>query len=56
MRFVFSLHVDAHTRAHIHNLSYTYTHTTRIHSVFLTLTRGETMFSHDQILTVATGH
>ena len=41
MRYVFSLRVfkqmDAHTRA-------------RIHSFFLTLTRGKTMFSHDQIL------
>ena len=41
MRYVFSLRVfkqmDAHTRA-------------RIHSSFLALTRGKTMFSHDQIL------
>ena len=41
MRYVFSLRVfkqmDAHTRA-------------RIHSLFLTLNRGKTMFSHDQIL------
>ena len=38
MRYVFSLRVmDGHTRA-------------RIHSFFLTLTRGKTMFSHDQIL------
>ena len=41
MRYVFSLRVfkqmDARTRA-------------RIHSFFLTLTRGGTMFSHDQIL------
>ena len=41
MRYVFSLHVfkqmDAHTRA-------------RIHSFFLTLTSGKTMFSHNQIL------
>jgi hypothetical protein len=41
MRYVFSLHVfeqmDAYTRA-------------RIHSFFLTLTRGKTMFSHNQIL------
>ena len=41
MRYVFSLRVfkqmDAHTRA-------------RIHSLFLTLTRGKIMFSQDQIL------
>ena len=41
MRYVFSLRVfkqmDAHTR-------------TRIYSLFLTLTRGKTMISHDQIL------
>ena len=41
MRYVFSLRVfkqmDAHTRA-------------CIHSFFLTLTRGKTMFPHDQIL------
>ena len=41
MSYVFSLRVfkpmDAHTRS-------------RIHSSFLTLTRGKTMFSHDQIL------
>ena len=41
MRYVFSLRLfkqmDAHTRA-------------RIHSLFLTLNRGKTMFSHDQIL------
>ena len=38
MRCVFSLRVmDGHTRA-------------RIDSFFLTLTRGKTMFSHDQIL------
>ena len=41
MRDVFSLRVfkqmGAHTRA-------------RIHSLFLTLTRSKTMFSHDQIL------
>ena len=41
MRYVFSLRVfkqmDAHTRAHIY-------------AFFLTLTRGKTMFSHDQIL------
>ena len=41
MRYVFSLRVfkqmDAHTRA-------------RIHSSFSALTRGKTMFSHDQIL------
>ena len=41
MRYVFSLRVfkqmGAHTRA-------------RIHSLFLTLTRGKTMFPHDQIL------
>ena len=41
MRYVFNLRVskqmEAHTRA-------------RIHSLFLKLTRGKTMFSHDQIL------
>ena len=41
MHYVFSLRVfkqvEAHTRAHIY-------------SFFLTLTRGKTMFSHDQIL------
>ena len=55
MRYVFSLRVfkrmDAHTGARIHSFFYTYTHTrTRIHSLFLKLTRGKTMFSHDQIL------
>ena len=35
--------------AHMHSL-FTHTHTrARIHSFFLTLTRGKTMFSHDQI-------
>ena len=54
MRYVFSLRVfkqmDAQTRAHA-RVCVTHTHTrTRIHSFFLTLTRGKTMFSHDQIL------
>ena len=53
MRYVFSLRVfkqmDAHTRARFHDLFYIYTRA-RIHSFFLTLNRGKTMFSQDQIL------
>ena len=41
MRYVFSLRVFKQMEAHTH---------ARIHSFFLTLTRGKTMFSHDQIL------
>ena len=52
MRYVFSLRVfkqmDAHKRP---RMFVTHTHTrAHIHSFFLTLTRGKTMFSHDQIL------
>ena len=55
MRYVFSLRVfkqmEAHTHARIHSLIILHTHTRAcIHSFFLTLTRGKTMFSHDQIL------
>ena len=41
MRYVFSSRVFKQMDAHTH---------ARIHSFFLTLTRGKTMFSHDQIL------
>ena len=52
MRYMFSLRVfkqmDAHARTCVCVID---THTrARIHSLFLTLTRGKTMFSHDQIL------
>ena len=53
MRYVFSLRVfkqmDAHTApAFIDSLTHTHT-CAHIHSLFLTLTRGKTMFSHYQI-------
>ena len=53
LRYVFSLLVfkqmDAHTPAFINYFTHTQTRA-RIHSFFLTLTRGKTMFDHDQIL------
>ena len=51
MRYVFSLRAWTHTHAPAFINYFTHTHTrARIHSFFLTLIRGKTMFSHDQIL------
>ena len=54
---VFSLRVfkqmDAQSHTHVPAFIHYFTHThsrARIYSLFLTLTRGETMFSHNQIL------
>ena len=57
MRYVFSLRVfkqmDAQSHTHVPAFIHYFTHThsrARIYSLFLTLTRGKTMYSHDQIL------
>ena len=48
MRYVFSLRVFKQMVARV---CFTHTHArARTHSFFLTLTRGKTMFSHNQIL------